>query len=85
MSLSDLEMCRKSFLQAARENSTVGPLRTPSDDADDGELLVADETLSLTCPLTLTRLVYAVKGKDCTHRQCFDMMVGRLFVLASTA
>uniref|UniRef100_F1KSP5 E3 SUMO-protein ligase gei-17 n=1 Tax=Ascaris suum TaxID=6253 RepID=F1KSP5_ASCSU len=44
------------------------------DDSDDS-LHMESAKFTLLCPLGRTRMVTPVKGSDCTHLQCFDLML----------
>ena len=42
---------------------------------DDGEIEIVDQIVTLTCPLSLTRIRIPGKGMHCKHVQCFDIEV----------
>ena len=43
------------------------------DDDDDDDLVQSSVRLSLTCPLSRTRLKVPVRGDQCRHLECFDL------------
>eukprot|EP00669_Euglena_mutabilis_P009407 TRINITY_DN4313_c0_g1_i2.p1 TRINITY_DN4313_c0_g1~~TRINITY_DN4313_c0_g1_i2.p1 ORF type:complete len:546 (+),score=104.48 TRINITY_DN4313_c0_g1_i2:66-1640(+) len=43
--------------------------------AEDDEVEVASHEVSLTCPISFTRIKLPAKGTQCNHRACFDLEV----------
>ena len=43
--------------------------------AGDADVQAGEETISITlkCPITLTKIKYPARGEECKHFQCFDM------------
>jgi len=44
-----------------------------TDDSDEDEIQMGDQVVSFLDPLVLCRVRYPAKGRDCRHRECFDL------------
>lgn len=81
----NVDLCRRQFALSAKVAAL--PSHSPSETesvADSGDsnvdcddIVMGKQTLSFLCPLSLRRLRYPAKGKQCTRRQIFDAVVLR--------
>ncbi|KAJ3042316.1 hypothetical protein HK097_002075 [Rhizophlyctis rosea] len=51
---------------------SVSSTATATNVEDDEEIEIVDQIVTLTCPLSLTRIRIPAKGMRCKHVQCFD-------------
>ncbi|KAI9643963.1 hypothetical protein NHQ30_007314 [Ciborinia camelliae] len=69
-----IDMCKKQILPAATAVEDIKKkLAGPAEDDDDSLILASDLSINLTDPFTLRIFEIPVRGKDCLHRECFDL------------
>lgn len=53
--------------------STVSAIKKEYEESDNDDIVMATSTISLKCPLSISRMTNPAKGIFCQHLQCFDL------------
>ena len=70
---NDAVITFEQSMQKVRRSFKAECLDDDDDDEKETEFLTTSIRLSLKCPLGLCLMKVPVRGKDCTHIQCFDL------------
>lgn len=69
-----MDMCKEQSIPAATVLEDIKKkLAGPTDDDDELLILVTDLSIGLTDPFTSRIFEIPVRGKNCLHRECFDL------------
>ncbi|QSZ33266.1 hypothetical protein DSL72_002854 [Monilinia vaccinii-corymbosi] len=69
-----IDMCKEQSIPAAKVVEEIKKkLAGPTEDDDDLLIVASDLSIDLADPFTATIFVVPVRGKDCLHRECFDL------------
>lgn len=54
-------------------DSTISDIKKEYEESDNDDIVMATSTISLKCPLSISRMKNPAKGVFCQHLQCFDL------------
>lgn len=54
-------------------DSTIADIKKEYEESDNDDIVMATSTISLKCPLSISRMKNPAKGVFCQHLQCFDL------------